>query len=242
MAASADRARLARRLTVEHGDPETAEAVAADLDDGLLELVIAVSGGEIESSPALSSTPPTMADDEVDSLWLFSWGYRIDPAAGIAPVGLTDTPPPFAVLQPGPVNAAIARTATAFVANHPVPIIAQWEIARELDCLGARDVISVEPVQEPDGTLRYLSTPDVVTVGQQLAADAGVTVGRAGVITFSALAFPGVMAARQGGLDAAVPEGAVLPTEYDRESGQLWTRSLEAWLPVDLFGRAILNG
>ena len=66
--------------------------------------------------------------------------------------------------------------------------------------------------------------------------------GRAGVITFSALAFPGVMAARQGGLDAAVPVGAVLPTEYDPESGQLWTRSLEAWLPVDLFGRAILNG
>lgn len=94
MAASANRARLARRLTVEHGDPETAEAVAADLDDGVLDLVLAVAGGDIESSPALSSTPPTMADDEVDSLWLFSWGYRIDPAAGIAAVALTDTPPP----------------------------------------------------------------------------------------------------------------------------------------------------
>jgi len=237
-----DRSRLARRLAVELDDPETAERVVAGLEDWLVDLVVTATGGAIEGSPLLSSTPATMPDEQVESLWLFSWGYRIAPTAGIGPVELMDTPPPIEALEPGPVNAAIAREAARFVADHPVPIIAQWEIARELHRLGVDGVIAVEPVREADGTLHYLSTPDVITEGQRQAAEAGITVGRAGVITFAPLAFGSVAAACLGGLDAAVPAGADLPREYDPESGQLWTRSLEAWVPVDLFGRTFLAG
>ena len=64
--------------------------------------------------------------------------------------------------------------------------------------------------------------------------------GRAGVVTFEQLAVGSLLAADRFGLDAVVPDGVRLPAAYDPESGQLWTRSLEAWLPVDLLGRGYL--
>ena len=47
-----------------------------------------------------------------------------------------------------------------------------------------------------------------------------------------------VLTAIAAGLDAAVPEGIRLPADYDPESGQPWTRSREAFVPVDLMARA----
>jgi hypothetical protein len=237
-----DRSRLVRRIAAERGELPAVQAAVTGLDQGVLDRLIADTKSDLEGSPILTYQPDRIDDAQVDSLWLFSWGYRIDPNAGIGPVNLTDPPPPLEALQPGPVNAAIAKTAADFVARHPVPIIAQWEIARELEKLGVRNVISVEPKKSPDGKTIYLSTPGVVAEGKRLASEANIPVGRAGVITFTDLAVGGIMASRLGGLDgAAVPASVQLPTDYDAESGQLWTRSLEAWLPVDLLGRAYLN-
>lgn len=235
------RARLARRLEAESVDPTVAEKVAANLDDWQIEALVELTHGDLESGPGLSRRAPVAPNDSIDSLWLFSWGYRITATSGFTPLQLTDPPPPVDAIEPGPVNAAIARVAAEFVAARPVPIVAQWEVALELEELSIEDVLSVEPVQKPDGHVEYLSTPDVVTVGQRMAADAGLDVGQAGVITFAELAFGGCLVAQRGGLVAAIPSGTELPEEYDAESGQLWTRSLEAWLPVDLLGRIFLN-
>ncbi|MCD9624714.1 hypothetical protein [Rhabdothermincola salaria] len=232
------RSRLARRLALETQDPDAARTVAAELDQGVVDRLIEATDGDLEDSPVLGYTPDRAADEQIDSLWLFSWGFRIDPASGIAPVGLTDTPPPIESLRPGPVNRAIAEAAADFVERHPVPIVAQWEVARELDRLGVPDVISVEPITTPEGETVYLSTPGVIQEGQRLAAAAGVDPGRAGIITFDRLAVGSLLVADTLRLDAVVPEGVRLPVEYDPESGQLWTRSLEAWLPVDLLGRS----
>jgi hypothetical protein len=232
------RSRLARRLAAETHDQEAARDAARNLDQGVLDRLIRVTGGDFERSPVLSYTPEVAADDQIDSLWLFSWGFRIDPGSGVAPVELADPPPPMEALRPGPVNRAIAEEAAELVQRHPVPIIAQWEVARELDRLGVPDVISVEPLRTADGEITYLSTPGVIEEGRRLATAAGVVPGRAGIITFDWLAVGSLLAAGQLGLDAVVPESIQLPAEHDPESGQLWTRSLEAWLPVDLLGRS----
>lgn len=235
------RSRLARRLTAELGDPAAVVAAVEHLDQGVLDLVLAAIGGDIEASPVLSSELRRVLDEEVDSLWLFSWGFRIDPRSGRAAVELLDEPPPMADLEPGPVNAEIARVAAGFVERYPVPVIAQWEIAGELERLGVPDVAAVEPEIGPDGSTVYLSTPDVIEVGRRLATERGWAVRRAGVITFQSLAVGSLLAMSHAGLDAGVPAGVELPSTFDTESGQLWTRSLEAWLPVDLFGRAIFG-
>ena len=237
-AAMDPRSRLARRLAAETDDPDAARNATTGLDQGVVDRLMAATGGDLERSSVLDYTPERAPDEQIDSLWLFSWGFRIDPASGIAPVELTDTPPPIETLEAGPVNRAIAEAAADFVERRPVPIVAQWEVARELDRLGVPDVISVEPITTPEGATIYLSTPGVIQEGQQLAAAAGIDPGRAGIITFDRLAGSSLLVADKLGLDAAVPESVRLPAEYDPESGQLWTRSLQAWLPVDLLGRS----
>jgi hypothetical protein len=236
------RSRLIARLTAELHDAGAVRTAVADLDDAIIELIVHVTAGDIESSPVLSCTFERAPDDAIGSLWLFSWGYRIDSSSGFAPVDLLDQPPPIEVLQPGPVNAAIARCAAEFLARRRVPVIAQWEVARELEPLGIVDVIAIDPEIADDGEVRYLSTPDVITEGLARSAELGIEIGIAGIITFDALAVGGVTAMRAAGVPAAVPAGCRLPDAYDPESGQLWTRSLEAWLPVDLFGRCLLAG
>jgi len=123
-----------------------------------------------------------------------------------------------------------------------VPVIAQWEVAQRLEELGVERVISVEPDTAADGSVTYLSTAGVAEKGLRLAADAGVDPGHAGVLCHADHAVRCLMTARAAGMTADVPEGVELPSDYDPESGQAWTRSREAWIPVDLGGRTLLAG
>lgn len=236
------RSALRERLEVELGDTALAATVVEQVDDWLLPRIEQMTGGDILGSDLLSYAPSTAAAASIDSLWVFSWGFRIESSTELGPVGLTDPPPPMEALQPGPINEQLARIAAAFVRRHPVPIIAQWEVARVLRELGVTDVISVEPQIAPDGTVTYLSTPDVVTEGVRMAAEAGVEVGHAGVLCFEDHAVGCLLAAGKGGLEADVPTGVTLPSDYDDQPGQLWTRSAADWFPVDILGRAFLLG
>jgi len=43
-------------------------------------------------------------------------------------------------------------------------------------------------------------------------------------------------------MTAAVPDGVELPSDYDPDSGQSWTRSRASFIPADLLARAFLQG
>lgn len=234
------RSRLTRRLTEELDDAGSAQTVVAGLDDSTMSGIEEMTGGDIENSPTLSYAPSTVPADDIDSLWLFSFGFRIDPDSGVAPVELSDPPPPMDVLTPGPANEALARAAADFVAEHPMPIIAQWEVARVLDQLGVDDVISVEPKINPDGSVVYLSSPAVAIEGLKMAQDRGIDVGHAGVLCVPDFEVACLLSARRAGLHADAPEAVEVPADYDPDSGQLWTRSRTAWLPIELLGRTFL--
>lgn len=233
---------LTARLSDELDDPALAEQVVSGMDPGLLASIEKVTGGDIAGSPKLSYTPTTVPDEDVDSLWVFSYGFRIKPDSPQASgVDIGETPPPMDQLEPGPVNEALAQQAADFVKDNAVPIIAQWEVAQILEDMGVPNVISVEPDVAADGTVTYLSTDGVVQKGLDLAAAQDVEPGQAGVLCFADHANRCLMTAEKNGLDAAVPESAELPTEYDTESGQTWTRARDTWIPVDLLGRSIMG-
>lgn len=147
----------------------------------------------------------------------------------------------MSALEPGPVNEALAGAAASFVARHPVPIVAQWEVARVLRDLGVANVVSVEPDQASDGTVVYLSTAGVIEKGLRLAAEASIEVGVAGVVGHADHAGRCVRTAVAAGLDAAVPAGVHLPSAYDSESGQPWTRTRGDYIPADLMARAFMG-
>lgn len=234
------RAALIRRITDEFGDADLAASVVGTLDDTTIGVLDQFADGDLLGSPALSYAPSTAPADAVDSLWIFAYGYRFTADALAQGVDTSGGVPPMDALEPGPTNEALARLAAAFVTEHPVPIVAQWEVAQVLAELGVADVISVEPDMAADGTITYLSTAGVAAKGLRLAAEAGVTVGHAGVLCFADHAVRCLMTARAGGMTADVPAGLELPAAYDTESGQPWTRNRDAWIPVDLLGRTAI--
>lgn len=234
------RSRLRHRLTDELGDAKLADDVVGALDDGAVAAFVDLAGGDVETSPRLSYRPPTVAADDIDTLWVFTFGYRFAP--GVDPATYESAVPPQDAIVPGPTNEELARIAAEYVAPHPVPVIAQAQVADLLTKLGVADVISVGPDVAADGTLTYRSTAGAVAKGVSLARAAGVDIGTAGILGHADHATRCVLTARAGGLaSAAVPEGVTLPTVYDIHSGQPWTRSRAAYIPTDLAGRLLLG-
>lgn len=133
------------------------------------------------------------------------------------------------------------NAAAAFVEDHPVPVLAQWEVADLLLADGVAEVISVEPDEGPDGEVVYLSTAGVADKAVMLADDAGIDLGQVGVLCFADHAGRCLLTAEAAGMTgAAVPAGVALPDEYDPRSGQPWTRDRGAYLETDLTGRLLL--
>ena len=67
----------------------------------------------------------------------------------------------------------LADVTAAFVAEHPVPVYAQWEVARFLQADGVPGVTSIEPTTAADGTVVYLSTRGVADAAVSDAAGCG---------------------------------------------------------------------
>jgi len=218
------RSALTQRLAKEYGDARLAEQVVAGLGDATITgLEAKVPAGEVATSPFLAYRPPHVAANKVDSLVVFAFGNRLG-AGG--------------QLLPGPTNEALAKVVEKFVVKHPVPVYAQTEIAQQLQAAGVPHVTSIDPVTAADGTVTYLSTAGVAQQVMTKAQAAGEKLGRVGVIGFSDHAVRCVLTARKAGMtSAAVPTGVTLPTAYDPESNQTWTRSRAVYLPTDLLGR-----
>jgi hypothetical protein len=234
-----DRAQLRLRLGAELDDEALAETVVAGLSDETVAALVTLAGGDIAGSPMLSYTPTTVDPADIDSLWVFAYGYRFAP--GVEPPADGAVPSPEQI-DPGPVNEALAQLAAEFVAEHPMPIFTQVEVAVGLAERGVPYVVMIGPDIEPDGTIRYLSTAGVIEKGLRMADEAGITVGRTGVLCQADHAVRCLLTLRAQGLTADVPEGVVLPAEFDPESGQPWTRSREIWIPTDLAARTLFAG
>ena len=215
---------LTKRLTKEWGDAKLAKQVVTGLgDDQITALTAKVPANEVATSPFLAYKPPRVADDTVDSLVVFAFGNRIGDDGE---------------LQAGPMNEAIAKQAYRFALKHDIPVYAQTEIATQMQAAGMHDVVSIDPVTAPDGTVTYLSTAGVAEQVMSKAQAAGEELGTVGVVAFSDHAVRSVLTARKAGMTgAAVPKSMTLPTVYDPESNQPWTRSRAAYLPTDLLGR-----
>lgn len=233
-----DRVRLQSRLAIELADPALADSVVAGLGDALVGALVALCDGDIDRSRWLSYRPPTVSLDDIDALLVFAYGYRFRVEHGSSDTSMG--PPPMEALSPGPVNEVLASIVEAVVAARAVPVIAQWEVAA---VLADRGVVSipVEPDISADGSVVYLSTAQVADKGLRLAADAGIVISTVGVVAHNDHAVRCVLTVEQRGVGAAVPAGADLPTGYDVASGQEWTRSRAAFVPVDLFARALVR-
>lgn len=178
---------------------------------------------------ALSWRPPQAPAARITRIVAYAFGNR--PREGAGPNDLAD---------PGPVNAALAQTVLAIHRLNPVKIYAQWEIARFLvDQPGMADMISIEPVHTPDGSLEYLSTDGVAAEILRLEGGAGAAMGTVAVVAHRDHAKRCVQISRRHGMDAHVAAEVELPAAYDPLSGQPWTRRRDIYLAHDLAAQFI---
>lgn len=166
--------------------------------------------------------PSSIQDDEVAAIVAFAFGNRIGVGGEV---------------EPGPVNHQLARLVGHLHARTGAPTLAQWEIAHSLtrstftDARAMGSVHSIEPVVEPDGTVRYLNTTGVAQAAAERMRAHGLE-PKAAVAVVAHIDHVNrcVAELERLGIRAGVPAEMVLPADYDPESGQPWTRTRERYL------------
>ncbi|MCZ4555093.1 hypothetical protein ABIC28_003094 [Rhodococcus sp. PvR044] len=170
---------------------------------------------------------PTLPADQLTLIIAFSFGNRMP--AGADPARTEG--------EPGPVNEALADTVVAARGDRDIPVYAQTPIA---DVLRTKydmdDVVAIAADVRPDGTLAYLSTDGAAAKVAALRGASQAT-DLAGVVAFGDHQWRATRTAEANGFRAYAPLGISMPTQYDPESGQVWTRSREVYLPTDYAGR-----
>ena len=163
---------------------------------------------------------------EFDSLLVFAFGNRITPDGE---------------LLPGLVNEELARITEGLAQEHQVPVFAQWEIADLLVAAGVQNVISVTPDYAPDGTVIYLSTDGVARKALVLSEEVGIRLGRAAVLGHRDHVERCRRTAIKAGIEIVAIPNELMPSMYDAESGQEWTRSRDVYLKADAYAMRLLN-
>ena len=214
-------AALEARLAKEWKDPALAQEIVAGLGaDTLASFEAKVPLAQVATSPFLAYRPARLPAGKVDSLIVYAFGNRVD-AAGATTAG--------------PTNEQLAKAVRAFAAKHKVPVYAQQEVAQYLT--GVPNVTSIDPVVGPDGKIVYLSTAGVADQAKQKGAT-----GTVGVVGFAdhvgrCLLTTEKVFGEKAGVTAGIPKGITLPSTYDPQSGQPWTRDRKSYLQTDLVGR-----
>jgi hypothetical protein len=196
-----------------------AEHLEAELGDAAIARDLAAALVE----DALSWRAPTVPLEKVRTIIGFTFGNRMLPNGN---------------REPGPVNAALADLAVRLHAATGARVWAQWEVAEAIGGRLPGMVEAIYPGRDGQGEPRYLSTGAVVEA--ILARGGGVAaLGTVAVVAVRDHAWRCARICRRHGLAAGVPEGWALPADYDKNSGQPWTRERLAYLLHDLHCRAL---
>ncbi|EHD20435.1 MULTISPECIES: hypothetical protein [Brenneria] len=177
---------------------------------------------------------PEIEVSKIDCIVAYAFGNRPNKESAGGSAGSSENL--VGLPDPGPTNEALADTVYQIYKLKPVPIYAQWEIARFLTSKYKLDkeLFSVEPVKNSDGTITYLSTDGVAKaiVDKEGSAE---KLGNVAVVAHQDHAKRCIQTSNSIGLRSFAVKEVALPTQYDELSGQPWTRDRETYLLHDMF-------
>ena len=205
-----------------HAHPKIEALLAGHLEAELGDAAIARVLAAALVEDALSWRAPSVALQEVRTIIGFTFGNRMLASGN---------------REPGPVNAALADLAVRLHAATGARVWAQWEVAEAIGGRLPGMVEAIYPVRDGQGEPRYLSTGGVVEA--IVARNGGAALGTIAIVAVRDHAWRCARVCRRHGLTAGVPEGWALPGDYDKSSGQPWTRERLAYLLHDLHCRAL---
>ena len=187
------RSAMVSRLTGEWGDSALAEEVVERVGVGALESwEERVPMEDVATTPLLSYHPDTTPAAQINTLVVFTFGYRGDLESET---------------EPGPVNEQMAAEVMDFLAEYPVPVYAQTNVASLLQDAGVPQVTSIDRVVGPDGEITYLSTLGAAEAILAISSESGNALGIVGVVCFADHEGRCVLTAEAAGMAATAVEG-----------------------------------
>ncbi|EHP41761.1 hypothetical protein OR16_18251 [Cupriavidus basilensis OR16] len=214
-------AQIAAKLNAQLGDSATANAIQPALLD-----------------VGFTWDLPMIPAAQVGAIVAYSFGNRPNAASGNTSSSGGNQ---LALPDPGPVNEALADAVHQIYVLKPVKVYAQWEISRFLVSkygMGTDVLTSIEPVVASNGTIVYLSTAGVAAAAVSRAGG-GVAMGNVAVVGHRDHAKRCIQTSQQAGMKAYAVSEVPLPTVYDPQSGQPWTRNRSLYLVHDMYAQMI---
>ncbi|MBN3791157.1 hypothetical protein [Burkholderia sp. Ac-20353] len=216
-------AQMVGKLTAQLGDAATANAIEPAMMD-----------------VGFTWDYPLIPAVQINAIVAYSFGNRPNAASGnTSSTGVNQA----ALPDPGPVNEALADAVYRIYQLKPVRVFAQWEIARFLLSkyqMGSSVLTSIEPVIASDGTIVYLSTAGVA--GAALARAGGAAaMGNVSVVAHRDHVKRCIEISQLVGMKAFGAKEVPLPTLYDPQSGQPWTRNRSLYLVHDMYSQMIMK-
>ena len=216
------RSALIARLSKEWNDPVLASAIITPIDQATLDGWEAkVPMEQVATSPLLTYDVPA-SDKKPTSIVAYAFGYVTDADGS---------------LQPGPVNEAIAASLAAYVKTNPTPIYTQPELGIALAKLGVANVMVIQHEIGPDGKEIYQSTASFTDQLLKQMAVEGMSLGTTAIVGFADHEGRCVITATKAGIDGIRVAAIELPSTYDPQSVQPWTRDRKTYLTTDLAAR-----
>lgn len=216
-------AQMVGKLTAQLGDAATANAIEPAMKD-----------------VGFTWDYPLIPAAQIATVIAYSFGNRPNAASGnTSSTGVNQT----ALPDPGPVNEALADAVYKIYQLKPVRVFAQWEIARFLVSkyqMGSNVLTSIEPVIASDGTVVYLSTAGVAAAAMARAGGAKA-MGNVSVVAHRDHVKRCIEISQLVGMTAFGVKEVQLPTLYDPQSGQPWTRNRSLYLVHDMYAQMIMK-
>jgi hypothetical protein len=119
-----------------------------------------------------------------------------------------------------------------------VPVYTQWEVAEAIgDEVPKEHIMVINPKLDSQANVIYLSTSDVAFAVVEHVGEAK-KLGNVAIIAFQDHLYRCFETSHDKGMNAFAPEGYNMPSKYDAESGQPWTRDRETFVLTDMIARS----
>lgn len=209
---------ITQRLSQELNDKNTAAQLVPFISEAIFNMM-----------------PPTKSIEHADVLIGFAFGNRPNQSGD-----------PNELAEPGPMNEDLAVRCAEIYRQKPIKMYVQWEIARFLDSesypdIPTKDIISIEPYWDNEGKLIYLSTEGVIQSiinnhfdGDPTAVGSAVVVGHRDHIKRC------ITICEMNGISGYSPQEVAMPSWYDEQSHQPWTRRRDLYVLQDMSAQMMM--
>ncbi|MGF1683939.1 hypothetical protein [Photobacterium minamisatsumaniensis] len=204
-------------------DAQLRQAIEAKLVKQLMDKDVAASTAEFLMTHILTWQSELLPLPQAESILAFAFGNRTLPNGN---------------QLPGPMNEALADAVVEIYHQTRKPVYAQWEIAQAIDKrVPEQHLFAIYPRLTAKGTIDYLCTKGVAERAVELAGGID-NMGKTVVVGFYEHSLRTIDTAKELGIDAYAPAGIELPNNYDKKSGQQWTRDHLTYVMHEIRTRA----